>query len=72
MGEIAYSQKSYSSAIEHYKASIALFDKAAYTPTLLYHTGSSFEKLGKLKEAQGFYKALKDSYPDSPEAKKIK
>ena len=72
MGEIAYSQKSYSSAIEYYKASIALFDKAAYTPTLLYHTGSSFEKLGKLKEAQGFYKALKDSYPDSPEAKKIK
>lgn len=72
LGEIAYSQKSYSSAIEHYKASIALFDKAAYTPTLLYHTGSSFEKLGKLKEAQGFYKALKDSYPDSPEAKKIK
>ena len=72
LGEIAYSQKSYSSAIEYYKASIALFDKAAYTPTLLYHTGSSFEKLGKLKEAQGFYKALKDSYPDSPEAKKIK
>ena len=72
MGEIAYSQKSYSSAIEYYKASIALFDKASYTPTLLYHTGSSFEKLGKLKEAQGFYKALKDSYPDSPEAKKIK
>ncbi|WP_263831928.1 tetratricopeptide repeat protein [Sulfurospirillum oryzae] len=72
LGEIAYSQKSYSTAIEHYKSSIALFDKAAYTPTLLYHTGASFEKLGKTKEAQGFYKALKDSYPDSPEAKKVK
>lgn len=72
LGEIAYNQKSYSSAIEYYKSSIALFDKAAYTPTLLYHTGASFEKLGKTKEAQGFYKALKESYPDSPEAKKVK
>jgi TolA-binding protein len=51
---------------------MSLFDKAAYTPTLLYHTGASFEKLGKAKEAQGFYKALKDTYPDSPEAKKVK
>jgi len=72
LGEIAYNQKSYSAAIEYYKSSIALFDKASYTPTLLYHTGASFEKLGKTKEAQGFYKALKDSYPTSPEAKKVK
>lgn len=70
LGEISFSQKSYTTAIEHYKSSIALFDKAAYTPTLLYHTGASFEKLGKTKEAQGFYKALKENYPDSPEAKK--
>ncbi len=72
LGEISFSQKSYTTAIEHYKSSIALFDKAAYTPTLLYHTGASFEKLGKTKEAQGFYKALKESYPDSSEAKKVK
>lgn len=72
MGEISYVQKSYASAIEHYKTSIALFDKASYTPTLLYHTGSSFEKLGKTKEAQAFYKALKENYPNSPEAKKVK
>jgi len=72
LGEIAYNQKSYSSAIEYYKSSIALFDKAAYTPTLLFHTGSSFDKLGKKKEAQNFYKALKEGYPDSPEAKKVK
>lgn len=72
LGEIAYEQKSYTSAIEHYKTSISMFDKAAYTPTLLLHTASSFEKLGKTKEAQNFYKALKEGYPDSPEAKKIK
>lgn len=72
LGEIAYTQKSYTSAIEHYKTSISLVEKAAYAPTLLYHTGSSFEKLSKNKEAQAFYKALKDTYPDSPEAKKIK
>jgi TolA-binding protein len=72
LGEIAYNQKSYSTAIEYYKSSIALFDKAAYTPTLLFHTGASFDKLGKKKEAQNFYKALKEGYPDSPEAKKVK
>ena len=26
----------------------------------------------KTKEAQSFYKALKEGYPDSPEAKKVK
>jgi len=72
LGEIAYTQKSYTSAIEHYKTSISLAEKTAYAPTLLYHTGSSFEKLSKSKEAQAFYRALKDTYPDSPEAKKIK
>lgn len=72
LGELSYTQKSYSSAIEHYKASISQFDKATYTPTLLYHTGLSFEKLGKAKEAQSFFKALKDGYPNSPEAKKVK
>lgn len=72
LGEIAYTQKSYTSAIEHYKTSISLAEKTAYAPTLLYHTGSSFEKLSKNKEAQTFYKALKDTYPDSPEAKKVK
>ena len=72
LGEIAYEEKSYKGAIEYYKTSIDLFDKAPYTPSLLYHTGSSFEKLGKTKEAQNFYKALKDGYPNSPEAKKVK
>ncbi|MDD3463121.1 MAG: hypothetical protein PHW07_05710 [Sulfurospirillaceae bacterium] len=71
LGEIAFIQKSYASAIEHYKQSIALYDKASYVPTLLYHTGISFEKLGKSKEAKGFFKALKDGYPDSSEAKKL-
>lgn len=72
LGEIAYSQQSYTAAIEYYKTSISLVEKSAYAPTLLYHTGSSFEKLNKAKEAQNFYKALKATYPDSPEAKKIK
>jgi TolA-binding protein len=72
LGEISYNTKSYTEAIEYYKTSISLFDKASYTPSLLYHTGVSFEKLGKAKDAQTFYKALKQGYPDSPEAKKVK
>ena len=72
LGQIAYEEKSYKGAIEYYKTSIGLADKAPYTPTLLYNTGFSFEKLGKTKEAQSFYKALKETYPNSPEAKKVR
>ncbi len=72
LGEIAYKQKSYKKAIEYYKKSISLYDKASYIPTLLYHTGVSLSKLKKNKEAKKFFDALKNSYPDSKEAKSLK
>ncbi len=72
LGEIAYKQKSYAKAIEHYKKSISLYDKASYIPTLLYHTGISLSKLKKNKEASKFFKALKNNYPNSKEAKSLK
>ena len=72
LGEIAYFQKSYTRAIEHYKKSISLYDKAGYMPTLLYHTGISFSKLKKSSQATQFFDALKQGYPDSKEAKSIK
>ncbi|HIP30740.1 MAG TPA: tetratricopeptide repeat protein [Sulfurospirillum arcachonense] len=71
LGEIAYFQKSYTTAIEHYKKSISLYDKADYMPVLLYHTGISFSKLKKSSQATQFFNALKQSYPDSKEAKSI-
>jgi len=71
LGEIAYFQKSYTTAIEHYKKSISLYDKADYMPTLLYHTGISFSKLKKSTQAKQFFDALKQGYPDSKEAKSL-
>ncbi len=71
LGEIAYFQKSYTTAIEHYKKSISLYDKAEYMPALLYHTGISFSKLKKSSQATQFFDALKQGYPDSNEAKSL-
>ena len=72
LGEISYYQKKYNHAIVYYKKSIALYDKAAYIPTLLYHTGISLSKLKKNREASSFFNALKSNYPTSKEAKSLK
>ena len=69
LGEIAYQQKAYNNAIKHYQQSIQLYDKADYTPKLLYHTAISFDKIKDTESANKFYKALKLGYPDSKEAK---
>ena len=69
LGEIAYQQKAYNNAIKYYQQSIQLYDKADYTPRLLYHTAISFDKIKDTESANKFYKALKLGYPDSKEAK---
>jgi len=72
LGEIAYQKKRYKNAIDFYKKSIALYENASYTPTLLYHTGISLSKLKKNSEASKFFKVLKTNYPKSKEAKSLK
>lgn len=69
LGEIEYKQKRYANAINYYKKSTSLYSKADYMPTLLYHTAISLDKVGDTKSANSFYKALKATYPKSPEAK---
>ena len=69
LGEVAYYQKDWNRAIKHYKISIGLYDKADYTPKLLYHTAISFDKLGDTQNANRFYGVLKTNYPTSEEAK---
>lgn len=71
LGEIAYKQKKWSDAITYYKKSVELYDKADYLPRLLYHTAISFDKLGDKENADKFFQALKQSYPDSKEAKSV-
>ena len=69
LGEIEYKQKNYNNAISFYKKSSAISTKGDYFPKLLYHTAISLDKIGDTKSANGFYKALKTNYPNSPEAK---
>lgn len=69
LGEVQYKQKNYNNAISYYKKSSAASTKGDYYPKLLYHTAISLDKIGDTENANGFYKALKASYPDSPEAK---
>jgi TolA-binding protein len=69
LGEIAYFNENWNEAIVQYKKSAELYDKAAYTPKLLYHTAISFDKIKDTASANQFYKLLKSSYPDTVEAK---
>ena len=69
LGEIEYKQKSYNNAIVYYKKSSGISTKGDYFPKLLYHTAISLDKVGDTKSANGFYKALKTNYPNTPEAK---
>ncbi|MBM0636531.1 tetratricopeptide repeat protein [Campylobacter sp. VicNov18] len=69
LGEIEYKKKNYNNAIIYYKKSSSLSTKGDYFPKLLYHTAIALDKLGDIKTANGFYKALKSNYPNSPEAK---
>ena len=69
LGEIAYNSKQYADAIPYYRASVNLYDKGNYMPKLLYHTAISCDKIGDTANANKFYAALKQAYPDSSEAK---
>lgn len=72
LGEINYKTKHYAKAIEYYKKSISLYDKASFTPTLLYHTYISFKKLGDKRNAKKFKDILIAKYPKSKVAKLVK
>ncbi|EOG7053305.1 tol-pal system YbgF family protein [Campylobacter fetus] len=69
LGEIEYTNKNYKDAIPYYQKSVELSQKGTYMPKLLYHTAISFDKIGDTKNANKFYNALRQAYPDSKEAK---
>lgn len=69
MGEIKYYRKKYEEALQYFKKSMTLYDKADYLPKLLLHSAISFDRLGDSQNAQNFYTTLVDIYPESNEAK---
>ncbi|KAA6224614.1 MULTISPECIES: tetratricopeptide repeat protein [unclassified Campylobacter] len=70
LGEIQYKKKNYASAFNYYKISTSHGGKKSdYYPKLLYHTAISLDKVGDTASANKFYKALKQEFPNSAEAK---
>lgn len=72
LGEIAYYQKKYKSSIKYYTTSVALYDKAKYMPTLLYHTAISYIRTKDKKNAKPFLNAIMQNFPKSKEARLAK
>ncbi len=72
LAEMWYIRKKYDVAINHFKKSAMLNDKAAYMPTLLLHSAISFENTKDKENAKNFYGTLIDLYPNSSEAKDAK
>jgi TolA-binding protein len=72
LGEMWYYRKKYQKAIDYFKRSAILYDKASYMPKLMLHSAISFEKIGEKENAINFYSTLTDLYPKSKEAKEAK
>ncbi|MCX2716414.1 hypothetical protein OQH61_01505 [Helicobacter sp. MIT 21-1697] len=72
LGEIAFADKSYNTAIYHYKESAMANDKTKYMPTLLLHTAQSFNAIKDIKNYNKFLDSLIGNYPSSKEAQNAK
>jgi TolA-binding protein len=69
LGESYFAKKKYQDAVYHFKESWSLYGESEFMPVLLLHSAKSLEELGKGGEANTFYQALIDSYPNTNEAK---
>lgn len=68
LGEIAYFEQDYNTALVYYKTSLNSSDKSEFMPKLLYHSAISLDKIGDTKNANKFYSYLKSKFPNSKEA----
>lgn len=69
LGEMWYYRDKFEKAIDYFKKSAVLYDKASWMPRLLLHSAISFENIKDYKNATKFYSTLIDVYPNSKEAK---
>lgn len=70
LGDIAYRKKNYKSAVDLYKKSATIDEKASYMPILLWRTAWSFKYLKDDKNHQSFLELLARMYPESEQGKK--
>ncbi|GAL66700.1 TPR domain protein [Jejuia pallidilutea] len=55
-------------ALEYYEKAIALRDNGYTTPMYLYKAGALALDLGQPDKALGYFKRIKEDYPDATEA----
>ena len=72
LGEISYMQGKFKEAINFFKQSATLDDKASYMPILLWHTAWSFKYSKDLTNYNKFLDSLIRLYPESDQGKKAK
>lgn len=71
-GESLFKLKLYKKAILEYSKFPEKYSHSSHMPEALYKIGLCFDALGMKDEAKGFYQELKEKYPKSAQAKKIK
>jgi len=65
LGEIAFLTQNYPEAIEYYKKSASIYDKATYMKYLYLHTALSLKKVGDIDRANEFFQFIIDTYPNT-------
>jgi len=65
LGEIAFYNQDYPTAIDYYKKSASIYDKASYMKYLYLHTAISLAKMGNNKKADEFFQFIIDTYPNT-------
>jgi tol-pal system protein YbgF len=72
IGETYYSEKNYEQAILAFQEVIKNYPKNDKAPAALLKQGMSFKNIGDKKSARYVLNKLKDDYPQSEDAKKVK
>jgi len=65
LGEIAFFNQDYPQAIDYYKKSASIYDKANYMKYLYLHTAISLKNMGNIQKANEFFQFIIDTYPDT-------
>ncbi|WP_233705171.1 tetratricopeptide repeat protein [Helicobacter bizzozeronii] len=68
-GQCAYKQHHYQEAIHFYKKSLAIKNKATYTPILLDNTARAYKALKDTKNYKHYLHILAKDYPESDQGK---
>jgi TolA-binding protein len=68
IGEAYYLMEDFKKAIFHYKESVSIYSQSKFMPTLLLHTGISFQKTDDDRNARNFLELLVSQYQNAPES----